>query len=144
MSRLEKIVFVFLSASLFFSENTGRAFLYSCCLISVFEQKRFFLFCGVISVLFDIYHSAFVGISFLSIAVVVLIIKKFKSILANLSTWARLYYLFMILCGAELVSCLFIVLLNGRLHLYSHLLVVMKSVFFCYVFESLRKHAKRS
>ncbi|MBO6055865.1 MAG: hypothetical protein J6P84_02670 [Alphaproteobacteria bacterium] len=98
----------------------------------------------MVSVLFDIYHSSFVGISFLSLAVVVSIVKKFESILANLSAWARLYYLFMIVCGAELVSCLFIVLLNGRLHLYSHLLVVMKSVFFCYVFESFRKHAKRS
>lgn len=144
MSRLEKIIFVFLSTSLFFSENTGKAFLYSCCLISVFEQKQFFLFWGVVSVLFDIYHSSFVGISFLSLAVVVSIVKKFESILANLSAWARLYYLFMIVCGAELVSCLFIVLLNGRLHLYSHLLVVMKSVFFCYVFESFGKHAKRS
>ena len=144
MSRLEKIIFVFLSTSLFFSENTGRAFLYSCCLISIFEQKRFFLFLGVASILFDIYHSAFVGISFLSLAVTVLIVKKFESILANLSTFARLYYLFMIVCGAELVSCLFTLLLNGRLHFYAHLLVVMKSIFFCYVFESIKKHAKRS
>lgn len=144
MSGLKKIVFIFLSTSLFFSENTGRAFLYSCCLLSVFEQKRFLLFLGMISVFFDIYHSAFVGISFLSLAIIAVTVKKFESILANLSTWARLYYLFMIVCGAELVGCLFIVLLSGRLHFYSHLLVVMKSIFFCYVFESFKEHAKRS
>lgn len=144
MSRLEKIVFVFLSASLFFSANTGRAFLYSCCLVNIFEQKRFFLFCGVVSVFFDIYHSTFVGITFLSLVVIVLILKKFESILANLYIGTRLYYLFMIVCVAELVGCLFIVLLNGRLHLYSHLLVVLKSIFFYYVFESIKKHAKRS
>jgi len=144
MSGLEKIVFIFFSTSLFLSENIGRAFLYSCCLLDVFKQKRF-LFCfGVISVFFDVYHSSFVGISFLSLSVIVVIVKKFESILSNLSTWARLYYLFMIVCGAELVSCLFIILLNGRLHFYSHFLIVMKSVFFCYMFESLNEYARRS
>ena len=143
MSRLEKIVIIFLSATLFFSENTGKAFLYSCCLLNIFEKKRFLFVFGIISVLFDIYHSSFVGISFFSLAVAMAVVKKFKSVLLNLSIFVRLYYLFIIVCGAELCSCILAVLLDGRPTFYPHLLIVIKSVFFCYVLESLREHAKR-
>lgn len=148
MSKLKNIVFIFLAASLFFSENTGKTILYSCCLLDgleqKFEQRRFFLALSVISVIFDIYHHIFVGLSFFSILIVIIAIEKFKSILSNLHEWVRLYYLFLIICGAELINCLFIVLLNGKLNFYSHFLIVIKSIFFCYVFESLGEHAKRS
>jgi len=143
MSRLEKIVILFLSAALFCSENTGKASLYSCCLLSVVEQKQFLLFFGIVSIFFDIYHSSFIGITFLSLVAVIAVVKKFESVLINLPIWARLYYLFMIVCGAELCSCVFTVLLGGRLNLYPHLLVVMESILFCYVLESLKEHAKR-
>ena len=144
MSRLEKIVFISLSISLFFSENTGKAFLYSCCLYGIFKQRWFFLFFGITSIFFDIYYSIFVGISFLSLVFVAEIVKKFESVLLNLPIWARLYYLFMIVCGAELVCCLFIILLDGRLHFYAHFLIAIKSIFFCYILESLKEYAKRS
>ena len=144
MSRLEKIVLIFLFTTLFFSENTGKAFLYSCCLLNIFEQKRFLLIFSVISMVFDIYHSSFVGISFLSLAIVVSLVKKFKSVLSNLSIFVRLYYLLVIVCGAELISGLFVILFGGKLDFYSHFLIVIKSMIFCYVLESLREHAKRS
>ena len=143
MSRLEKIAIILLYSTLFFSENTGKAFLYSSCLLSVVEQKQFLLFFGTMSVLFDIYHSSFIGITFLSLAVVIAVVKKFESIILNLPIWARLYYLFTIVCGAELCSCIFTTLLGGRLNFYPHLLIVIKSMLFCYVLESLREHAER-
>lgn len=144
MSRLEKIVFVFLVCSLFFSENTGKAFLYSCCLLGGIEQRHSFFLYGMVSVIFDVYHSIFVGLSFFSILIVMVIIERFNSVLYNLPTWARLYYLFLFIFGAELINCLFVVLLGGKLNFYAHFLIVVKSMFFCYVFESLGEHAKRS
>ncbi len=143
MSRLEKIVLILLSMTLCFSENTGKAFLYSCCWLSIVERRQSLIFFGIISVLFDIYHSLFVGISFLSLAIVMAVVKKFESILLSLSVFVRIYYLFMIIGGAELCSCMFTVLLGGRLNFYSHLLIVMKSMLFCYVFQSLKEYAKR-
>ena len=135
MSRLEKIVIVFLASTLFFSENTGKAFLYSCCFLGGLEQRleqrRSFLLLSVVSIIFDIYHHIFVGLSFFSILIVMITLKKVESILANINSWARLYYLFLIICGAELISCLFIVLLNGRLNFYDHFLIVIKSIIFC-------------
>jgi hypothetical protein len=147
MSRLEKVVFIFLAGSLFFSENTGKAFLYSCCLFCGLEQKleqrRFFLALSGISVIFDIHHSVFAGLSLFSILSVAIVVERFNTVLSNLPTWVKLYYLFLIVCGAELLSCLFIVLINGKLNFYAHFLIVIKSIFFCYVFESLGEHAKR-
>ena len=148
MSRLKKVVFIFLVGSLFFLENTGKAFLYSCCLLGGLEQRLeercSFLMVSVISVIFDIYHSIFVGLSLFSILIVTETVKKFKSVLSNLPTWVRLYYLLLIVCGAELINCLFVVLINRELNFYSHLLIVIKSIFFYYIFESLGEHAKRS
>jgi len=144
MSRLEKIIIIFLTGLLFFSENTGKAFLYGCCLFCDLEQRRFFFLFSMVSIIFDIYHFAFVGLSFFSILIIKIATGKFKSVLLNLPIWARLYYLFLIICGAELINCLFIVLLNGKLNFHAHFWVVIKSIFFYYVFESLGKHAKRS
>ena len=144
MSRLEKVVIVFLSVSLFFSENTGKAFLYSCCLLGFWDRQQLLFLLGMTTVFFDIYHSAFVGISFFSLAIIITIVKKYESVLLNLPIWARLYYQFMIICCVELICCLFTILLDGRLNFYSHFLVIAKSIFFCYALESLREHAKRS
>ena len=144
MPRLEKIALPLLSISLLFSENTGKAFLYTCCLSGFFKQKYHLLLFGITSVIFDIYHSIFVGCSFLSLVIIVMIEKKFDSIFSNLSVLVRSYYLFMMICGTELVSCLFIVLLDGRLNLDSHFLIVMESMLFYYILESFKKHAQRS
>lgn len=143
MSRLEKIVFTFFAATLFFSENTGKAVLYSCCLLRVLDQKQCLFLFSMISIIFDIYHSSFVGISFVSLVFIMAVVRKFEAILSNLSVFVRLYCSFMIICGAELISCLFVVLFGGRLNIYFHFLIVLKSMFFCYVLESLREHAKR-
>ncbi len=144
MSKLKKVVFIFLLSSLFFSESTGKAFLYSCCLLKFFNRSHFTLLFGVISVIFDIYYSQFIGLTFLSLSIVVITMEKFEEILKNLNVGVRLYYLFVVICGAELINCLLIVLINGRVNFSSHFFVVMKSIFFCYVFESLEEHVKRS
>lgn len=143
MSRLEKIIIVFLSASLFFSENTGKAFFYSCCLLGLLDRQRIF-FWGIVTVFFDVYHSAFVGILFLSLFIIVIVVEKYEAVLLNLPVWAKLYYQFMIVCCVELICCLFTVLIDGKLNFYSHFLIIMKSIFFCYALESLREHAKGS
>lgn len=147
MSRSLNIVFVFLAFSLFFSENTGKAFLYSCCLLNGFDRKNSVLnsaLCmSIVSVMFDIYHSLFVGVSFVSLSIVVAMVKKFESILMNLPLLARIYYSFVIVCGAELANFVLTGLSGGRFNFYQHAVVVVKSVFFYYVLESLKEHVKR-
>lgn len=143
MSRLEKIIIVFLTASLLFSENTGKAFFYSCCLLGLWDRQRI-LFWGIATVFFDIYHSAFVGISFLSLIIIMIVVEKYESVLLNLPIWAKLYYQFMIVCCVELICCLFTILLDGKLNFYSHFLIIIKSIFFCYVLESSKEHARGS
>ena len=143
MSGSLKVILIFLTGSLFFSDNTGKAFLYSCCLLSNFDHKKSLLALSIISVIFDIYHSLFIGISLISVLIVMLILKKFESVLANLPIWARLYYLLMIVCGAETVNFVLTTLLRVNFNFYAHIMIVLKSIFFCYVLESLKEHVKR-
>lgn len=143
MSGSLKIIFIFLTGSLLFSENTGKAFLYSCCLLNDFNHKKSLLILSIVSVIFDIYHSLFIGISLISVLIVTTVVKKFESVLVNLPIWARLHYLFMIVCGAELVNFVFATLLGGKFNFYAHAMIILKSVFFCYVLESLKDHVKR-
>lgn len=143
MSGSLKIALIFLTGSLLFSENTGKAFFYSCCLLNDFYHKKSLLVLSIVSVIFDIYHSLFIGISFISILIVTTVVKKFESVLVNLPIWARLHYLLMIVCGAESINFILTILLGGRFNFYAHAMIVLKSIFFCYVLESLKEHVKR-
>jgi len=98
---------------------------------------------SIVSVMFDIYHSLFVGVSFVSLSIIVVMVKKFESILMNLPLLARIYYSFVIVCGAELVNFVLTGPSGGRFNFYQHAVVIVKSVFFYYVLESLREHVKR-
>ncbi len=157
-----RILIVLLIASLLFSENTGKAFLYSCCLLNNFDflfgdydlfgnihkrksflLKRSWLFVSIISVIFDIYHSLFIGISLVSLSVVIIVAKKFESVLMNLPVWVRLYYSLMIILGAESVNFLITALIGGKFNIHAHVMIVAKSIFFCYAIESLKEHVKR-
>ncbi|MBO4405395.1 MAG: hypothetical protein J5821_01555 [Alphaproteobacteria bacterium] len=142
MSGSLKIMLIFLTGSLFFSENTGKAFLYSCCLSNDFDHKESLLTLSVVSVIFDIYHSLFIGISLISMLIAAITVKKFESVLRNLPIWARLYYLLMIVCGAESVNFVLTILLEGKFNFYAHAVIILKSIFFCYVLESLKEHVK--
>lgn len=142
MSGSLKIILIFLTGSLFFSENTGKAFLYSCCPLSDFDRKESLLTLSIVSVIFDIHHSLFIGISLVSVLIVTTVVKKFESVLKNLPIWARLNYLLMIVCGAESVNFVLTILLGGRFNFYAHGIIILKSIFFYYVLESLREHVK--
>ena len=91
MSGSLKVIFIFLTGSLFFLENPGKSFLYSCCLLNDFDRKKSLLILSIVSVIFDIYHSLFIGISFISVLIVTTVVKKFESVLVNLPIWARLH-----------------------------------------------------
>ncbi len=120
---LYSIFFLFLSA-----ENSFALFQALVIRESLYQKSNIKVLC-VLSFILDVYCNAFVGISLISVVVLVFFIKNYFSLLKNQSSEVLYGYLFLILCFIELVKYFFIILFGGNFALDVHLLMPIKTLF---------------
>ena len=135
-----KIFLISIGIILFSNESVGKAFLYAAALFCVLQRKKDLASIGIISVIFDLYHSLPVGITFVTVMISVLITEKFQAILNIFPFATRVYYLFSILLITETANYMFTELAGGNFNFYSHLLVMVKAITLYITFEILNEY----
>lgn len=135
-----KILLISIGIVLFSTENVGKAFLYAFCLFCILSKKREVVYLGITSIIFDLYHALFVGITFVSLVISLLVTERFQPILNNVSFAAKAYYLFAILFAAETVNYFLVKLAGGNFDFYFHMVVIIKAILLYSAFEILQEY----
>jgi cell shape-determining protein MreD len=83
------------------------------------DEKFFTIF--VMSLFLDIYTSGFIGMSFMSIIIILIIESTFRTILRNISIFLRTCYFFLVLCISKTVSFVIIFISGNQIDLLEHI-----------------------
>ncbi len=116
-----------------------KAILYTYCLLDVFKVPKMLLALGIASVICDVYYQSFIGMSFISFEVLMLLSYKYQNMFNKYSLSMKMIFAFYVLCGTELITLVLTLLCNGVVHYWDHILTIICTLVIYFVFEFMKE-----